>query len=504
MKRIRTTVIISIFFLLLLPSIRVEASSFPSYNYDFFRDTVPSKPSFDVERIVYIGDLEGVYNFGDIADLDSSNDRVFIADKTGSQVVVTDHDLEFVTRITLLKDIDGNIVMNGDKQERISKPEGVYVTKDGDLYIADTGYDNPEIEGTSGRIIQLSPGIDPKNNNPFYYLKRIIYEPQNMVSSNQFIPQKIAVDNANRIYTIIKGGNEGIIEMNPDGTFSRYFGTTQIRVNLWNYFWKQLASDEQRQKMNLTFAPPYNNLDIDKNGFIYTTNSDPDVIDKIQRINPSGINVIREFGYFKPIGDIKQSNSQKPSIFSAISVNEFGMYAALDSQNKKVFVYNFDGELLFILGEGGGYEGALNKPSDVAWVKDKIIVSDEVNRSIIVYKPTRFGEEVLRATEAYENGQWDVAGEHWQEAIKLNANYDIAYVGYGKILYMQEAYEEAMENFKLGNNRSYYSMAFREHRNTILQENFLLFISPLILLVGWVLVTEMIYNRKEGKNEWKH
>lgn len=467
------------------------------YNYNFWLEVVPSTPSFRLERIVHVANIPGVYNFGEIADIHVGKEKLFIVDRVGSQIIITDHQLNFEQRITLFRDKDYRIMMEGQNQMRLEMPEGIFEAKNGDLYVADTGYRDPETG--QARIVVFSPAVNSMGDN-FYYVKQIIKRPKNMVGRSNFLPSKLVVDDAYRIYTVVQGGNEGIIVLNADGSFSRYFGTNRIRFSPIEYFWRRLASEEQLSKMQLNFAPPFNNIDIDSDGFIYATNADQNTIDKIARINPNGENVIRKEGYLPPSGDLRDPITNTVSSFVAISVNDYSMYAALDSAKGRIFIYNFDGELLLIVGNLGNAKGEFHTPGDVSWLGDKLVISDQKNGMVAILTPTEFGQAVIDATKSYYAGDWENAGINWKKSLEYNANYDIAYVGYGKILYMNDQYKEALEYFKLGNNRTYYSMAYKKYRAEVLRENFLLFISPLLILAGLVIYSEYRYVKKEGSS----
>ena len=65
----------------------------------------------------------------------------------------------------------------------------------------------------------------------------------------------------------------------------------------------------------------------------------------------------------------------------------------------------------------------------------------------------------------------------------MNSNYELAYVGIGKSLLRQGKYKEAMENFKMGNNKTYYSKAFQGYRDEFLEENFGIIMTSLVAIV---------------------
>jgi hypothetical protein len=483
---------------LLLVSCEVGASAdLPrSYNYNLWLETVPSAPAYRLKREINVSTIPGVYNFGELAGIHVGKERVYIVDRIGNQVIITDHEFDFISRITLLKNEENRIMTEDGNQMRLTLPEGAFEAENGDLYIADSGY--RDAKTGEARIVVSSEAVDSRGN-VFYYAKNIIKKPDNFVGRTQFIPSKLAVDNAYRIYAVVQGGSEGIVVLNADGSFSHYFGTNRIWFSPIEYFWKSLASEEQVQKMALTFAPPFNSIDIDENGFIYATNSDARSTDKVARFNPSGDNIIRRMGYFPPIGDVADFLTGDESEIISVTVNDYGMYAILDSGKGRIFVYNFDGELLFVIGNHGLARGEFISPGDISWLGDDIIASDRKKGTIAVYTPTEFGQLVIDATKAYYVGKWDEAGEKWLYALRYNSNYDIAYVGYGKMLYMQDRYEEALKYFKLGNNRSYFSMAYKKYRSEKLSENFGLFAMPLLIVFGAVVFAEYKHHKRAGE-----
>jgi tetratricopeptide (TPR) repeat protein len=467
-----------------------------SYNYNLWLETVPSAPAYRLKQEINVATMQGVYNFGELADIHVGKERVYIVDRIGSQVIITDHEFNPISRITLLKNEENRILTEGGNQMRLTLPEGAFEAENGDLYVADSGYRDPK--NGEARIVVFSETTDSRGNK-FYYAKRIIKRPDNFVGRTQFIPSKLVVDDAYRIYAVVQGGSEGIVVLNADGSFSHYFGINRIWYSPIDYFWKNLASEEQLEQMALTFAPPFNSVDIDENGFIYATNSDVRSYDKVARFNPSGDNIIRRMGYLPPMGDVPDPLTGDESEIISVTVNDYGMYAILDRGKGRIFVYNFDGELLFVIGNQGLARGEFINPGNICWLNDDIIASDKKKGSILVYTPTEFGQLVIDATKAYYVGDWDAAGEKWLQALRYNANYDIAYVGYGKMLYMQDRYEEALKYFRLGNNRTYYSMAYKKYRSERLSENFGLFIAPLLILFGLVVFAEYRHHKRAGE-----
>ena len=58
-----------------------------------------------------------------------------------------------------------------------------------------------------------------------------------------------------------------------------------------------------------------------------------------------------------------------------------------------------------------------------------MVVLDASNNSITVFAPTEYAVMIHAALDHYEHGRYDQAAEMWQQVIRLNANYELAYSG---------------------------------------------------------------------------
>ena len=92
------------------------------------------------------------------------------------------------------------------------------------------------------------------------------------------------------------------------------------------------------------------------------------------------------------------------------------------------------------------------------------------------------------------DGNDEEAVKVWKEVLRINSNYDIAYLGIGKSLLMEKKNKEAIEYFELGMQRKYYSVAFKRYRREVMQEHFGTFMSALMALIA-ALVTFLIVKK---------
>lgn len=456
-----------------------------SYAYDYWGRVIEDIPFFEFYKAIDQRNMGDVKISG-MDDVTVAGNRVYIVDSLESRVNVFDTDGQMLTSIKVVRNDQGKIAIDEKTKKQIvlNGPEGVFVHEpEEEIYIADTG---------NKRIVVL--------NEKDFSLKRIIGTPANMVGQTVFKPSKIAVDKINRIYVVVQSGFEGIVELNQEGEFVRYFGVNKPKVNLLDYFWRSQASDEQKAKMQKVLAPSFNNIEIDDEGFIYATTQDSSAKNVVFRFNPKGENVLRENGFWDVMGDINTdptSNVMRISKFTDIALTDYGTYAVLDKEKGRVFIYNFDGELMNIFGGKGFMKGELADPTSISWMGDHLIVTDKQLKAAYIYKPTEFGKLALDASKAYFNGEWDKATQLLLDAVNINGNYEIAYSTIGKSYLMQEDYETAMYYFKLGDNQDYYSKAFNGYRSIWIQEHFGLIFIAILLVIGGVIFSEWRYYKKQ-------
>ena len=93
-----------------------------------------------------------------------------------------------------------------------------------------------------------------------------------------------------------------------------------------------------------------------------------------------------------------------------------------------------------------------------------LLTLDELGECITVFTPTDYGNLIFEATDQYLKGDYDGSADTWREVLKLNANYNLAFVGIGRALMRQEKFGEAMVFFKMAHDRENYGRAYRYYR----------------------------------------
>lgn len=474
-------VVIVIGFSVLLPNVKA------AYNYDPNGNVISSAESMTVSNVIdssNLTDVSGnkvdssVYQFGSLYDVFAYDELIYLVDNTNSVIVVLNSDFQYVRKFPELSDYQTEIDNATTTEEKeslknkytLKNPRGMYITKDG-IYVCDYG---------NNRIV-----IFDEN---YRYVREVGTPNDPAFSDYEFKPKKITVDRTGRMFVIAEGVNEGILDLEPSGEFSRYYGTNTVTLSAWDAFWLLFTSEEQRETQGYNFGASLTNLCIDNKNNVYTVSSYTVGEQVIKKLNPKGSDILNRNGYVAQNGDsILYNGDLVPntnSNFVDIDVNEYGTYIALDNVRGRIFAYDFEGSLLY---SGGGkadnlpgsYQtGMFLAPEALTYYGDNILVVDSKNNNLVVFEFTTFGKLVNQATELYYNDKYQEAAAVWNQVLELNTNYYIAYSGIGKAQLREGDYENAMVNLKLGYDEYNYSRAYQQIRYQQMNEIF-----PYILVV---------------------
>ncbi|MFD0714248.1 YIP1 family protein [Paenibacillus sp. GCM10027626] len=424
---------------------------YEGYNYSNFGQTQPAPVPYAPIRQIN-GEQLGIGPLNSPEDVFISDDGyVYIADTGNDRIVCLDPDFNAVRIIDKFA--------NAGLTDTFRKPQGIFVDRHHHLFIADTA---------NQRIVELTPEGQ---------LARVIEAPKSELFRENFVytPIKLVVDTAGRLYVVSKGTFDGILELDANGSFSRFIGTNKVQFNAVDLFWKRISTERQRKQMQLNIPVEFNNVAIDKDSFIYATTSEEMSNEPVKRLNPSGVDVLRREGYFSPKGDIQWSlngTRKGASALASVTIDRNGMYSILDQRKGRIFTYDRDGKLLYLFGHIGEQFGNFKMPVAIGMKGDHVIVLDKGLNQLTVFKPTRYGKTIRDAVIFSDLGEKDKASAAWLEAQKLNTNLEIAYLGVGKAELRKGSNLEAMANFKLGMHKGYYSRAFERFRKEFLWDHF--------------------------------
>ena len=177
---------------------------------------------------------------------------------------------------------------------------------------------------------------------------------------------------------------------------------------------------------------------------------------------------------------------------------ENDVYICMDENRGRLFGYNDQGRMLFTCGGNGNMDGYFKKPSALEHVGTDLIVLDSLDCSLTLLTTTRFGSLVYQAMDQFNAGEYDASAQSWQEVMKLNGNYDLAYIGIGRALLSQERYEEALDYFELKYDADNYSKAYKQYRKQWVEDHIAVIV---IVILALFLIPMSIGKVKAIKHE---
>lgn len=462
---------------------QVEAAELPytTYNYNYWQDIVYAPAAYEPDFSVSGKDLsyngEPIGAFVTPQDLCVSPDGlIYLADTGNNRIVIMDDKMTEVKKIITGFD-------NAGTEDSFKQPTGVAVSEKNQLYIADS---------QNRRIVVL---------NEDGTLARIVDNPTAEVLDEGFVfvPLKVSVDYADRIYCVAQNMFEGIMVFETNGQFTGFFGTINVEITLWERFWRKIASKEERAKSQLFIPTEFTGIDIDPDGFVYASNIDPNGVQGVRRLNPRGEDVIKKGVKQNLGGDLQidgTTDYSGPSQFVDVVYRDNGIYSCMDRKRGRVFTYDHEGNLLYIFGGLGTQSGTFKLPVAVEDIDGDILVLDATDAKVTYFKETEYGRLINQAVGLRYDGDEAQAVDLWQKVLILDENNELANTGIGKAYLTAGDYVQAMKYLKLGMAREYYSVAYRRYRNDFLTNNASVFLTGLIV----VIVLIVIYNnlKKRG------
>lgn len=363
-------------------------------------------------------------------------------------------------RVLVYNPISGEVELEIAYSEFL-QPTGVFVVSEastyvglGDIYVADPIAQKIFHFDSSGVLLEF-----------FTKPVSVMYE------TSEFQPEKIAVDKAGIMYVISKGSSDGIIQMSNTGDFLGFFSSNEVVLTLAQQFQQLIYTDEQLENLGFNLIPPvFTSVYIDDTGFVYSSSSGSNV-DNIKKHNTQGLNMF---------SDIFVSTTQLSDIY----VDSHGNIYTSD-QGGYISVYTSDGEFIYTF-------GTLNDVSVAGFFKTlsgiavdgngQIWTVDSGNSYLQSFNPTEYASTIYEAIDNYNNTNYDLAIELWNEVLSLNQLSILAHNGIAKNYLLIEEYQLAAEHFKIAGNRDLYSEAFWEIRNIWLQDNLITVILISVIL----------------------
>ncbi|MCJ8012608.1 hypothetical protein MUG84_12785 [Paenibacillus sp. KQZ6P-2] len=366
--------------------------------------------------------------------------------------------------------VDGgnNRVVHFDKSKRLlgiygdpggkgqlNGPKGVYVTEEGEVFVADTLNHRIVVFSRDGKFVkEFGAPESPLLGAGFVYS-----------------PSKLIIDKRNYMFVVSEGAYQGLLQIDPNGVFKGFFGANLLGFSWEKTIVKFVATPEQKEQLSNEKPPEFSNLIQDQEGFVYSTTLGIPT-SQVKRLSAVGVNTLTDIEF----GDHHMARRNWERLFSTfidVTVNDKGVFTALDQTTGRAFQYDKLGNLLFIFGGIGEQNGLFKTPSSIAETSDgTIYIADRTRGRIDRFRTTPFADKVHEATNLYVDGDYEKSAEPWREVLDMNSNYDLAYKAIGKALYKSGKYREAMDYFEMAKARDDYSAAFLEYRKQYMRQHF--------------------------------
>ncbi len=461
-------------------SVPVSAVTAPyqSYVYDNQEQVLPTQIGYVPVQEITGEDLGvGAFNKPEDFFVDQNHDLLYVSDTGNNRVLVFDKQLN------LVKTIDA--IQTESLPDGLRGVVGLYVDEEENLYLAQRDANNVAIVDKNGILINYlnKPGSELFPND------------------NMFEPKKVLCDKAGRVLVLVRGIYQGAVVFDKDGNFQGFYGGNRVEQTaevIANFLWRRFMTEEQIAASAKTVPTEYDNFCINGD-FIYTvsqTNVTPD--ERIKKLNPGGVDVMNEDVQF---GDLEayevNATTTLDTTFNDITVDDEGYIYALDLTRGRVFQYDAEGTLLFTYGGIGSQTGTFRQPVAIEKWGEYVLVLDQLKGTITFFEQTEFGEAVLDAVSLYNKGLYQEAEVYWQEVLRFDSNYQLAYDGIGKSMYNQARYEEACDYFKTSKNQEWYSKSFQELRIINMRKAFPYVLAGVIVLAVGIVVFGKLRKRKK-------
>lgn len=362
-------------------------------------------------------------------DMYINQDNVMYIADTGNKRIVT-------------YDIDTDEVKDEFSYKEFQSPKGICVTKNGDVYVADSK--------------AKALFIFDKN----WELVRKISRPEvPAFGETAFEPSKVSADESGNIYLVGEGVYSGIIQLSQKGDFLGFFAVNKANLTLFQKIQSVVFTREQLARLLDRNPTTFANVALDDRGIVYTvTLGSPQ--NPIKKHKTNGSNMFTEtiFGY--------------PDI-SDVWIDE-NLLIYTSSKRGYIDVYTPQGELIF---EFGSYvsnmdvAGLYTSLTTMAVDQNGYIWTiDGIKGYVQSYRSTEYATQVYKALDLYDNGHYDEALKVWDDVLALNQMSVIAHNGIGNAYMSQYDFANAMEHYEVAKNHSKYSDAFWELRNVWLQK----------------------------------
>ncbi|MBN8635034.1 MAG: YIP1 family protein [Anaerolineae bacterium] len=353
----------------------------------------------------------------------------------------------------------------------LDAPTGLYVDEEGTLYIADAGKNTVIILDADGNLVNEFG----RPSEPLFGANR------------EFLPRKISVDTRRNLYIVSESSVDGLVMMNTSGNFIGYFGANSAEMSLKMILQRMFLTEDQLDQFIRNEAASPSNLDIDNQSLVYTITAGADRDKAIRKFTVSGRNLFDRWMFGS-------------RTFRDITVSDDGLMVTVD-QEGTIFEYDQNGALLFGFGgldRGDQRLGLLSNPTAIERVGENLYVLDKEKNAVVTYQVTAFARELHNGVRLYMEGFYTEARPFFNDVLNFNGLVILSYEALASAAYKDSDYANALQFYRLAENRAGYSETFWELRNAVLQRHLGNAIG--VMFFGWIAFS--VFGRLERRYRW--
>lgn len=494
MKRV-ISVIASAVVLLSLLSFTASADSFTrEYKEDGSYRSVPSRQAYAVRKVITASGLGLSESFEGITDVTSGPDgKVYLLCGETSKLFILNSDYTFL-REAVIEDKNGVVSFSG--------AQGIFVDKNGRVYIADT---------ENGRIIIA---------NQKDKVEKIWEAPVSDILPEDFRykPTSIVSDADGFTFVLSFGCYYGALVFSPEGNFTGFYGSNTVQtsaLDTLSYLWDMMTKNDTKRAASLKKLPySFVDFSIDPEGYLVTCTGKTQYTNgtgQIQKISGNGANILYKRDLrsgsvsssavnFLEQTVIRRKNIGRTQSFNSVETDSDGFIYALDRTYGLIYVYDSECNLLNGFGGGvgtGDRAGTFNTAVALALCRDDILVADYENRSITVFGLTDYGKLLRSAQTMYIKGDYNEAKPLWEKVLSFDRGNQLAYSGLAMASYNEGNYEAALEYAESGLDYSVYDLSRQALFSAFFAKNFLWIVFVAVIVIAGIAVL-FVMKKKRG------
>lgn len=483
------------------------AASYQTYTYAIDGFAARSPDAYTPYKTYHAKDMGlNASDFGTLNDIVvDDEENVYLADSGNNCIWVFSEYMQYKFKIQTFINEEGI-------RDSLLNPEGLFVTAD-KIYVADTN---------NARIVVFD------RNGGFLYQLR---EPKSTIfpANSVYRPIALAVDNSGRIYVVSSTTYMGIIVLDSEGTFQNFIGAQIVSSGAVQRLWNTFISGKHSSSSTKNVSTEFNNITIDKDGFVYVTTSSisenqqtsaifskSSAFSPVKKLNSSGTDVMARNGFFGPGGEVISNGYDwgteglGASRIVDVAIGPEGTWSIIDDKRSRVYTYDDEGNLLFAFGDKGQQLGNLSTVSGVVYQGSKLLLLDKSDAGITVFNRTEYGDVLISALKHNNDREYDLAVSDWETILQYNNNFDTAYVGIGRSYYRNADWEKAMEYYKIAYDTTNYSNSFKMWRQEWVSKYVLIipvvviaFCVAIVQYFKWAKKINKVATLKTGKRSYK-